>query len=95
MQSLVTRFSKAGWIKRSIITSGPCNIDFTPIGLKRMDEMVEHLLDMRASGIEPTSLSVGKFGEILHELLPPNFSRDEFLTLIGMIESFRNRTDMS
>jgi hypothetical protein len=91
LQNLMGRFAKAGWTERSMISSGPCKIDFTPLGLRRMDEMVEYLQDFIASGMEPTAMSVGQLGEVVHELLPPNFSKSEFAALLGIIEAFRNR----
>ena len=80
LQKLMERFAKAKWVDRSMITPNPCKIDFTPLGTQRMTEMVDHLHDIEASGLEPTGVSVGEFGEIIHELLPPNFSKSEFKT---------------
>jgi hypothetical protein len=48
LQNLMTRFGKAGWINRSLVTPNPCQIDFTPLGTQRMTEMVEHLHDIES-----------------------------------------------
>jgi hypothetical protein len=91
LRSLMVRFAKAGWVDRSMITPNPCKIDFTPLGTQRMSEMVEYLHDIEASGLEPTAVSVGELGQIVHELLPPNFSQSEFKTLLGLVEMFQKR----
>ena len=85
------RFGKAGWIDSSMVTPNPCKIDFTPLGTQRLTEMVEHLRDLEASGLEPTSVSGGELGGIIHELMPPNFSKTELKTLLTLADTFRQR----
>jgi hypothetical protein len=88
LQKLMERFGRAGWVDRTMISDNPCKIDFTPLGTQRMVEMVRYVRDIEASGLEPTSVSLGEMGTVIHELLPPNFSHSEFKTLLCLIEFF-------
>ena len=89
--SLFGRFFNAGWLVRPVNVGERGVADFTPIGLQRIDAMVENLRDLRASGIVPTSLAAGELGGIFTELMPPNFSQSEFIALLRMIDSFGQR----
>ena len=88
LQKLVTRFGKAGWIDSSIVSPNPCKIDFTPLGTQRMTEIVQHLRDLEASELEPTSVSGAELGQIIHELMPPGFSKTELKTLLSLADKF-------
>ena len=55
-----------------------------------MGEMAQHLRGMRASGMETTTMDVGQLGERFNELLPPNFSESEFISLIVLVEAYSN-----
>jgi hypothetical protein len=91
LQKLMTRFGKAGWIDGSLVSPNPCKIDFTPLGTQRMTEIVEHLRDLEASGLEPTSVSGAELGQIIHELMPPGFSKTEMKTLLSLADMFRQK----
>ncbi|HZL78947.1 MAG TPA: hypothetical protein VFC17_08840 [Candidatus Limnocylindrales bacterium] len=91
LQKLMTRFGKAGWIDSSMVSPNPCKIDFTPLGTERMTEIVEHLRDLEASGLEPTSVSGAELGQIIHELMPPGFSKTEMKTLLSLTDMFRQK----
>ena len=91
LQKLVTRFGKAGWIDSSIVSPNPCKIDFTPLGTQRMTEIVQHLRDLEASELEPTSVSGAELGQIIHELMPPGFSKTEMKTLLSLADMFSQR----
>jgi hypothetical protein len=91
LQKLVERFGKTGWIDSSLVSPNPCKIDFTPLGTQRMTEIVEHLRDLEASGLEPTSVSGAELGQIIHELMPPGFSKTEMKTLLSLADMFRQK----
>jgi len=91
LQTLMERFAKAGWVDRSLISSNPCRVDFTPLGTQRMFEIAAHLRDLEASGLEPTALSAAELGVIFQELLPPSFSKSEFKTLLGLVEMYHQK----
>ena len=91
LQKLMVRFGKAGWIDGSMVTPDPCKIDFTPLGTQRMTQIVEYSRDLEASGLEPTSVSGAELGGIIHELMPPGFSKTELKTLLTLADMFRQR----
>jgi len=74
-----------------MVSPNPCKIDFTPLGTQRMTEIAKYSQDLEASGLEPTSVSGAELGQIIHELIPPGFSKTEMQTLLSLADMFRQK----
>jgi len=92
LRSLMGRFSRAGWVWHSAISnSGPWRTDFTPLGLRRMDELIQHLRAIGAFATGSSTIDAAGLGERFNELMPPCFSEQEFIGLIRLAGTISKR----